>query len=175
MLREKVVEVIVRGGDLLITDHTPSTTPRQLAELVVNLTEESLVLSHEVKAQLAQVLLGFGTARTAELHHVSSHLETTNSQNISKTPSAISISHLLKLEEEGEIHFLENISHMFVNQMEDEVVRTVSFRPAEDTDIGADAQSGLTQPVGVEFVDGERFTASSVVDNQSGQIFTLEL
>ena len=133
MLREKVLEVIVRGGDLLSTDHTPSTTPRQLAELLVNFNEESLVLSHEVKAQLAQVLLSSGTDRTAELHHVSTHLKTSNSQNISKTP--FSISHLLKLEEEGEIHFLENISHMFVNQMEDEVIRTVSSGSTEDTDV----------------------------------------
>ena len=173
MLREKVLEVIVRRGALLTAQHAPRTTPRQPAEILVNFNEESLVLSHEVKAQLALVLLSSGTARTTVLQHVSSHLKTTDSQNISKTP--VSISHLLKLEEEGEIHFLKNISHMFVNEMEDKVVRTVSFRPAEDTDIGADAQSGLTQPVGVEFVDGERFTASSVVDNQSSQIFTLEM
>ena len=64
---------------------------------------------------------------------------------------------------------------MFVDEMEDEVVRTVSFGSTEETDVGAVAQGGLTQPVAVEFVDGERFTASSVVDNQSGQIFTLEM
>ena len=64
---------------------------------------------------------------------------------------------------------------MFVNQMEDEVIRTVSSGSTEDTDVGTSAQGGLTQPVGVEFVDGERFTAGSVVDDQSGQIFAPEL
>ena len=39
------------------------------------------------------------------------------------------------LKEEVEIHFLENIAHMFVNEMEDEVVRAVSSGPTEDTDV----------------------------------------
>ena len=64
---------------------------------------------------------------------------------------------------------------MFVDEMEDEVVRTVSFGPTEETDVGTEAQSRLTQPVGVEFVDGERFTAGSVVNDQPGQIFRLEM
>ena len=177
MLREKVLEVIVRRGALLTAQHAPRTTPRQPAEILVNFNEESLVLSHEVEAQLAQISLSSGTARTAELHNLalsSPHLETTNKTIKISSTTLISISHLLILEE-GEKHFLEHFSHMFVDEMEDEVVRTVSFGPTEDTDVGAVAKGGLTQPVAVEFVDGERFTAGSVVNDQPGQIFRLEM
>ena len=85
------------------------------------------------------------------------------------------LSHLLKLEEEGETHFLQNLSHMFVYEMEYEVVRTVSFGPTEEADVGTEAEGGLTEPVGVEFVDGERFAPSTVVNDQPCQIFTLEM
>ena len=64
---------------------------------------------------------------------------------------------------------------MFVDEMEDEVVGTVSFGPAEEADVGTEAQVGLTQPVGVEFLDGERSTPGSVVNNQPGQISGLEM
>ena len=81
MVGEEVVELVVRGGTDSTTHHTLHLPAHQAAEPLVNLNEESLVLSHEVKAQLAEVPLSPGTARTAELHHLalfSSHLNTTN-------------------------------------------------------------------------------------------------
>ena len=77
---EEVVAEEVRGGAGLSTDHTPHLTTLQPAEPLVNLNEDCLVLSHEVKTQLAQLSLSSGAVRTTELHNLalfSPHLNTT--------------------------------------------------------------------------------------------------
>ena len=105
---DEVVEVVVRGGEGLTRHLTPHTTPAQAAEPLVDFNEGRLVLSHEVKTQLARIILSSGTARATQLNNFalfSPHLETTIViHNIIN--NFLSISHLRKLEEVFEIHFL---------------------------------------------------------------------
>ena len=89
---EEVVEEERRGGGGLSTHHTPHLTTLQPAEALVDLKEECLVLSHQVKAQLAQLSLSSGTDRTTELHNLdlsSPHLNTTikTSSELESSPS----------------------------------------------------------------------------------------
>ena len=62
-----MTEKMPGGGTVGPTDMTADRLTAQSAELLVKFNEQSLVLPHQVEAELEQLLLSLPAVRTAEL------------------------------------------------------------------------------------------------------------